>query len=45
MEYSEKSGQIFIAYQGNDISADSIVSALSERCPRNFTVMRKKETV
>lgn len=42
MEYSEKSGQIFIAYQGNDISADNIVSALSERCPRNFTVMRKK---
>lgn len=41
MEISEKSGQIFIAYYGIEINNNSITSALTRKCPSNYTVNYK----
>lgn len=40
MENTEKSGQIFIAYKGQEYEKDDIYSALYRICPINYTVKR-----
>lgn len=41
MANTEKSGQIFIAYKGNEIRRNEIQNALERRCPSNYTVNYK----
>lgn len=41
MEDIEKSGQIFIAYNGREVSHDRITRALNDKCPYNYTVKYK----
>ena len=40
MENTEKSGQIFIAYKGQEYEKDDIYSALYRICPTNYAVKR-----
>ena len=40
MENTEKSGQIFIAYKGQEYEKDDIYGALDRICPSNYTVKR-----
>lgn len=41
MAISEKSGQIFIAYHGTEVSYSRIKDALERKCPGNYTVNYK----
>lgn len=41
MEDTEKSGQIFVAYRGNEIGEDKIENVLKRRCPSYYTVKCK----
>lgn len=41
MENTEKSGQIFIAYKGNEYEENDIYRALDRICPSNYTVKYK----
>ena len=43
MGMKEKSGQIFIAYKGTELSADRIRNKLSRVCPCNYTVIEKSD--
>ena len=43
MENIEKSGQIFIAYKGREVSYDSITSALKDKCTCNYTIKSRTE--
>ena len=43
MENTEKSGQIFIAYKGQEFDRDDIYRALNRNCPSGYTVKYKTD--